>query len=89
MWYHKFKTYVKINFESLNFTIWSQFHHKNHTNCTNCWAQDNHMWWHNHNTAILAEFKRIKHAEYENSKKKITDHENDIDSDKKRNKNNK
>ena len=47
------------------------------------------MWWHSHNAAILAGNKETKHAEYEDDKREITDHENDANSNKKRNKNKK
>ena len=48
-----------------------------------------HMQQHNHNAAILAENKKTKHAEYEDDKREITDHENDADNNKKKNKNEK
>jgi len=67
----------------LSFTIWLQFHHKSYTNHTNCWAWNDHMWWHSHNAAILAEIEKTKHVRYENDKKEVTDHENDADSNKK------
>ena len=47
------------------------------------------MWWHNHNVAILAENKETKHAKYEYDKREIINHENDADSNKKKNKNKK
>ena len=47
------------------------------------------MWWYSHNAAILAENKETKHAEYEDDKRKIMSYENDADSNKKKNKNEK
>ena len=47
------------------------------------------MWWHSHNAAILAENEETKHVRYKNDKREVTDHENDADSNKKRNKNEK
>ena len=47
------------------------------------------MWWHSHNTAILVRIEKIKHAEYENDKKKVTDYENNSDNNNERNKNEK
>ena len=47
------------------------------------------MQQHSHSAAILAEFKRTKHTEYEDHKREITDHESNADSNKKRDKNNK
>ena len=41
------------------------------------------MQQHNHNAAILAENKETKHAEYENNKREITDHESNSDNKKK------
>ena len=72
----------------MSFTVWSQFHHKNHTNHTNHWVWSGHMWWYSHNAAILAEIEKTKHAEYENDKREIMSHENDADSNE-RNKNEK
>ena len=89
MWCHELETHVKIDFQNLSFTIWSQFHHKNHTNCTNYKTWSDHMWWYSHNAAILAEIEKTKHAEYKNDKKEITNHENNADSNKKKNKNKK
>ena len=89
IWCHKLETHVKINFQNLNFTVWSQFYHKNHTNHINYQAQDDHMWWYNHSAAILAEFKKTKHAEYEDDKREVMSHENDANNNKKRNKNKK
>ncbi len=87
IWCHKLETHVKIDFWNLSFTVWSQFHHKNHTNCTNYWAQDDHMWWHSHNTIILVRNEKSKHVRYKDNKREITKHESDADSSKKRNKN--
>ena len=89
MWYHRLETHVKIDFQSLSFTVWLQFHHKSHTNCTNCWVQNNHMWWHSHNAAILVRNEETKHVKYEDDKREITNHENNADNNKKRNKNEK
>ena len=47
------------------------------------------MQQHNHNTAILAENEKIKHARYKDDKRKIMSHENNADSNKKKNKNKK
>ena len=47
------------------------------------------MWWYSHSTVILAEFKKTKHAEYENDKREIIDHESNIDSNNEKNKNEK
>ena len=47
------------------------------------------MQQHNHNTVILAENKETKHAEYKDNKKEITNHENNADNNKKKNKNKK
>ena len=89
MWCHEFRTHVKIDFQSLSFIVWSQFHHKNHTNYTNYWVWDDHIQWHSHSAAILAEFKKSKHMRYEDHKREITDHESNADSNKKKNKNDK
>ena len=47
------------------------------------------MQQHSHNTAILAENKETKHAEYEDDKKEVTDHESNSDSNNEKNKNKK
>jgi len=85
IWCYELETHVKIDFQSLSFTVWSQFHHKNHTNY---WAQDDYMQQHSHSAAILTEFKKSKHIEYEDCKREITDHESNVDNNKKKNKNN-
>ena len=89
MWCHKFRTHVKIDFWNLSFTIQSQFHHKDHTNCTNCQARSDHMWWYSHNAAILVEMKKTKHAEYKNDKRKIIKYESNSDNNNEKNKNEK
>ena len=88
MWCHELRTHVKIDFQSLSFTVWSQFHHKNHINHTNHQVWDDHMQQHSHSTAILAGFKKSKHMRYEDCKREVTDHESNVDNNKKKNKNN-
>ena len=50
---------------------------------------NDHMWQHSHNAAILIENEETKHAEYKDDKREITDHENNADSNKKKDKNEK
>ena len=47
------------------------------------------MWQHDHNAAILVGNEKTKHVRYKNDKREITDHENNADSNKKKNKNEK
>ena len=47
------------------------------------------MQQHSHNAAILAENEKTKHAKYEDDKREVTDHENNANSNKKKDKNEK
>ena len=47
------------------------------------------MQQHSHNAAILVRNEETKHVRYKDDKREITDHENDADSNKKKNKNKK
>ena len=47
------------------------------------------MWQHSHNAAILAGNKETKHVGYKDDKREVIGHENDADSNKKKDKNEK